>query len=83
LSELVLLKLGGSVITDKTRPFTARLDVIERLAAEIKNALTDRGDDLRLIIGHGAGSFGHEAAAKMTHKGAADSWLGLLRAGGC
>jgi len=80
LSELVLLKLGGSVITDKTQPFTARLDVIERLAAEIKSALTDRGDDLRLIIGHGAGSFGHEAAAKyQTHKGAiaADSWLGF------
>ena len=34
MSELVLLKLGGSVITDKTRPFIARLDVIERLAAE-------------------------------------------------
>ncbi len=80
MSELVLLKLGGSVITDKTQPFTARLDVIERLAAEIKSALTDRGDDLRLIIGHGAGSFGHEAAAKyQTHKGAiaADSWLGF------
>lgn len=80
MSELILLKLGGSVITDKTRPFTARLDVIERLAGEIKNALADRGDDLRLIIGHGAGSFGHTAAAKyQTHKGAitADSWLGF------
>jgi isopentenyl phosphate kinase len=80
LSELVLLKLGGSVITDKTRPFTARMDVIERLATEIKNALDDRGDDLRLIIGHGSGSFGHAAAAKyQTHRGAiaADSWLGF------
>jgi isopentenyl phosphate kinase len=80
LSELVLLKLGGSVITDKTQPFTARLDVIERLATEINNALTDRGDDLRLIIGHGAGSFGHEVAAKyQTHKGAIapNSWLGF------
>jgi isopentenyl phosphate kinase len=80
LSELVLLKLGGSVITDKTLPFTARTDVIERLAAEIKNALDERGDDLQLIIGHGAGSFGHEAAARyQTHKGAmgADSWLGF------
>jgi isopentenyl phosphate kinase len=80
LSELVLLKLGGSVITDKTQPYTARLDVIERLAAEIMNALADRGDDLRLIIGHGAGSFGHEAAAKyQTHQGAIrpDSWPGF------
>jgi len=80
LSELVLLKLGGSVITDKTNPFTARTDVINRLATEIKNALDERGDDLQLIIGHGSGSFGHEVANKyQTHKGAvsADSWLGF------
>jgi isopentenyl phosphate kinase len=76
----MLLKLGGSVITDKTRPFTARPAVIERLAAEIKRALEERGDDLQLIIGHGAGSFGHEVAAKYeTHRGAtrSDSWLGF------
>ncbi|MDX1523254.1 MAG: isopentenyl phosphate kinase [Anaerolineae bacterium] len=80
MSELYLLKLGGSIITDKTRPFTARHDVIERLAAEIKVALDERGDDLQLIIGHGAGSFGHEVAAKYdTHKGAVrdDSWIGF------
>lgn len=80
MSELVLLKLGGSIITDKTKPFTARLDVLERLAAEIKRALDDRGSDLRLIVGHGAGSFGHEVAARyQTHKGAvaANSWHGF------
>lgn len=80
LSELILLKLGGSVITDKMRPFTARQDVIERLAGEIKTALAERGDDLQLIVGHGSGSFGHQAAAKyQTHKGAVavDSWLGF------
>lgn len=80
MSELILLKLGGSVITDKTKPFTARTDVIERLAQEINNAFTERGDDLQLIIGHGSGSFGHEVAAKhRTHQGAVgpDSWLGF------
>jgi len=80
LSELVLLKLGGSVITDKRQPFMARMDVIERLAGEIRNALNERGDDLQLIIGHGSGSFGHAVAEKyQTHKGAvsADSWLGF------
>jgi isopentenyl phosphate kinase len=80
LSELVLLKLGGSVITDKRQPFTARIDVIERIATEIKNALNERGDDLQLIVGHGSGSFGHKAAAKyQTHQGAinAESWLGF------
>jgi len=80
LSELLLLKLGGSVITDKTKPFTARMEIIERVAAEIKSALDERPGDLQLIIGHGAGSFGHEVAHKyQTHKGAvaADSWLGF------
>lgn len=80
MSELYLVKLGGSVITDKTKPFTARMDVIERLAQEIRNALDERGRDLQLIIGHGSGSFGHEVAARyQTHRGAiaADSWLGF------
>lgn len=80
LSELVLLKLGGSIITDKTQPYTARADMIERLAGEIKNALDERGDDLQLIIGHGSGSFGHEAAAQyQTHRGAVgeESWRGF------
>ncbi|MFQ5611919.1 MAG: isopentenyl phosphate kinase [Anaerolineae bacterium] len=80
MSELILLKLGGSVITDKTQSFTARLEVIERLAGEIKRALDERGDDLRLILGHGAGSFGHAVAEKhQTHQGAInpDSWPGF------
>ena len=80
MSELILLKLGGSTITDKTRPFTARVDVIDRLASEIKTAFDEREGDLQLIIGHGAGSFGHPVAEKyQTHQGAVgvDSWLGF------
>ena len=80
MAELVLLKLGGSLITDKTRPNTPRLDVITRLAGEIKAAIAARGDDLRLIIGHGSGSFGHPLAARYkTTAGASgfESWLGL------
>ena len=80
MSELVLLKLGGSLITNKTQPDTPRLDVIRRLAAEIKEAINLRGDDLQLILGHGSGSFGHPPAAKYkTTAGATgpESWLGL------
>lgn len=80
MSELVLLKLGGSLITDKNQPNTPRLETIQRLAAEIKAALTARGDDLSLIIGHGSGSFGHPLAAKYkTTEGATgpESWFGL------
>jgi len=63
MSELVLLKLGGSLITEKNQANTAKHDLIQRLANEIKSALDARGDDLQLIIGHGAGSFGHIQAA--------------------
>ncbi len=58
---LVFLKLGGSLITDKHRAYTARLSVIRRLAAEVRAAL-ERTPDLQLLIGHGSGSFGHWAA---------------------
>lgn len=79
MSELVLLKLGGSVITDKTSPSTPRLEVIERLAAEINTAVSAR-PELQLIIGHGAGSFGHGLAAKhqiATGGIGPQSWLGF------
>lgn len=60
---LVFLKLGGSLITDKRREETARLDVIRRLAEEVCAA---RGiaPHLQLVLGHGSGSFGHAAAQR-------------------
>jgi len=60
-SVVVFLKLGGSLITDKTHPYTTRSEVIARLASEVRQAL-DTPSDLRLLIGHGSGSFGHWAA---------------------
>ncbi|MFU8826301.1 MAG: isopentenyl phosphate kinase [Brevefilum sp.] len=60
-SQLVLIKLGGSLITDKTQAMTPRLDVIENLAEEIATAHKAL-PNLRLVIGHGSGSFGHEVA---------------------
>ncbi|MBI5824269.1 MAG: isopentenyl phosphate kinase family protein [Chloroflexi bacterium] len=61
--DIVLLKLGGSLITDKDIPYTPRLDKLNELALEIKTALDSR-PDLLLILGHGSGSFGHVAAKK-------------------
>jgi isopentenyl phosphate kinase len=60
-SVVVFLKLGGSLITDKSRAYTARHEVITRLAGEVRQAL-DASADLTLLIGHGSGSFGHWAA---------------------
>ncbi len=61
MPEIVFLKLGGSLITDKTRVQTARLHLIRRLAVEISHALV-KSPHLRLVLGHGSGSFGHAAA---------------------
>jgi len=61
--ELVFVKLGGSVITDKRAPETARPEVIARLAREIARALSGR-PGLRLVLGHGSGSFGHITARR-------------------
>ncbi len=63
MKELIFLKLGGSLITDKTRPYTPKLDVIEDVALQISTALQTH-PDLRLVIGHGSGSFGHVAASE-------------------
>ncbi len=59
----VFLKLGGSLITEKTRPETARPRVIRRLVREIRAAREAR-PDLRLLLGHGSGSFGHFVAER-------------------
>jgi isopentenyl phosphate kinase len=61
--EIIFLKLGGSLITDKDKPYTPRLDKLKELALEIKTVL-DSNPGLLLILGHGSGSFGHTAAKK-------------------
>jgi isopentenyl phosphate kinase len=61
--ELVFLKLGGSLVTDKTRALTVRTDVLLRLSSELAAALADR-PGLRLVLGHGSGSFGHVLAQR-------------------
>lgn len=79
VSRLVFMKLGGSLITDKNRPRTARLDVIDRLAREIAEALHE-APDLHLILGHGAGSYGHVPAKKYaTRQGVSspEEWHGF------
>lgn len=62
-SELILLKFGGSLITDKDKPYTARIEKLASLAREVK-AVLDSQPELRLVLGHGSGSFGHVAAKK-------------------
>jgi isopentenyl phosphate kinase len=63
MKELFFLKLGGSLITDKTQPYTPLLDVMDDIALQIATTLQTQ-PNLRLVIGHGAGSFGHVAASE-------------------
>src|SRR3989344_1093977 len=64
MKRLVFLKLGGSLITDKTKPMTANLEVIRTLARQIAAAIHE-DSNLQLVIGNGAGSFAHYAV--ITH----------------
>lgn len=49
----VVVKLGGSAITDKSRACTARLEVIHRAISEVSNHSGP------LVLLHGGGSFAH------------------------
>ncbi|MBI0583380.1 MAG: isopentenyl phosphate kinase family protein [Methanomassiliicoccus sp.] len=55
---MMLVKLGGSVITDKMNYRTLREDVLFRLAGELARS------EESVILVHGAGSFGHVIAAR-------------------
>lgn len=76
---LYFLKLGGSLITDKQQQRTLLPDVLQRLANEIAAALAAR-PQLKLVLGHGSGSFGHVPARKYgTRQGVSTSeqWRGF------
>lgn len=51
-----MAKLGGSVITDKSKPFSYRSDVVSALSEEIASS------DEKVVVVHGGGSFGHVVA---------------------
>mgnify|MGYP003972865685 FL=1 len=63
MENLIFLKLGGSLITDKMQPRTLRPETLKALTAQLA---TVRAHDpnLLLLLGHGSGSFGHVPAKK-------------------
>jgi len=56
MKKVLLVKLGGSVITDKKKPYTAKASNIKSLARTIGQI---HKNGTPLILGTGAGSFGH------------------------
>jgi len=66
LKNLTILKLGGSVITDKEKPSQANKTIIQRIAKEVSTVTSTAS----LLLVHGGGSFGHPIAKKyQIHKG--------------
>ena len=59
MKQLVIIKLGGSYITDKAKPFTARRERIMAFAAELAAIWRDTAGTTDFLLGNGAGSFGH------------------------
>jgi isopentenyl phosphate kinase len=62
-SAITLLKLGGSLITNKEKAASALHERIMGLACEIASVHAKQSD-MQLISGHGSGSFGHFPAKK-------------------
>lgn len=77
---ITLIKLGGSLITDKTIASSYNADVVEQLGNEIRDAISAK--DLNLLIGHGSGSFGHMVAKQYgTINGVRNKndWIGFAK----
>ncbi len=55
---MILIKLGGSIITNKERPLSPRIATIQRIARQLKKIRES------VIIVHGGGSFGHYWSVK-------------------
>ena len=56
--DIILLKLGGSLLTDKNKPFSIRENVVKSAVQQIIEA------NEKIILIHGGGSFGHPLAKK-------------------
>jgi isopentenyl phosphate kinase len=70
--ELTILKLGGSLLTDKTKPYSLRESVLDSVAKEIGECI-DSGALQSLILLNGVGSFGHPPVLEYgLHKGFRD-----------
>jgi len=59
MKEMAVVKLGGSVVTEKAKPLSFRREVVLSLARELKGSPASH-----LVLVHGGGSFGHPVAQK-------------------
>lgn len=74
MKNVILVKFGGSIITDKNIPYKARPDVIRRLAQELKKVIKSS-----IILAHGQGSFAHTSAKEFGGKKGYKSRWGIAK----
>jgi len=55
---MILIKLGGSIITNKQKPLTPNLPAINKIASQLKKIKEP------IVVVHGGGSFGHYWSVK-------------------
>ncbi len=68
-NELTIIKLGGSLLTDKSHPYSVHSNILETVSHEIRDCM-DKGLIQSLIIVHGVGSYGHPPVLEhKLHKG--------------
>ncbi|ALU12528.1 hypothetical protein EYM_04880 [Ignicoccus islandicus DSM 13165] len=63
---LVVLKIGGSVISNKNEPYSLRADYLRKLGPILREFVR-KGNSLVVI--HGGGSFGHPKVKEILEKG--------------
>jgi isopentenyl phosphate kinase len=80
MNEFVFIKWGGSLITDKSSPLSAKRETIHLLSTEFAQ-LIRQNPEKSFILGHGSGSFGHYVASQyQTREGvrSPEQWYGFL-----
>jgi len=66
LPNVIFIKLGRSVVTNIDIPYSARLPIIQQFAQELARVMKEK-PEIKIIIGHGSGSFGRTAAKEQLY----------------
>lgn len=62
-TPITLIKLGGSVITNKDIPMSMKNGYLASLVKQVQRAMAELPEK-QMIVGHGSGSFGHVPASQ-------------------
>lgn len=69
VEDTIVIKLGGSLLTDKSTPYKLKDNILRAVAEEIKECI-ELNLIKSLVIVHGVGSYGHPPVIKYNlHKG--------------